>query len=50
MTAPFRFDVLTLFPEIFDGFLGQSILKRSSDHEEGARAFVEKRKPQFTGR
>lgn len=30
--------------------LGQSILKRSADHEEGARAFVEKRKPQFTGR
>ena len=30
--------------------LGQSILKRSSDHEEGARAFIEKRKPQFTGR
>ncbi len=30
--------------------LGQSILKRSTDHEEGARAFVEKRKPVFTGR
>ena len=27
MSEPFRFDVLTLFPEIFDGFLGQSILK-----------------------
>ncbi|MFL5343075.1 MAG: tRNA (guanosine(37)-N1)-methyltransferase TrmD [Gemmataceae bacterium] len=27
MTEPFRFDVLTLFPEVFDGFLGQSILK-----------------------
>lgn len=24
-----RFDVLTLFPEIFDGYLGQSILKRA---------------------
>jgi enoyl-CoA hydratase/carnithine racemase len=30
--------------------LAQSVLKRSSDHEEGARAFVEKRKPRFTGR
>lgn len=29
--------------------LGQSILKRSADHEEGARAFVEKRRPRFTG-
>jgi tRNA (guanine37-N1)-methyltransferase len=27
VTAPFRFDVLTLFPEIFDGYLGQSLLK-----------------------
>jgi tRNA (guanine37-N1)-methyltransferase len=24
-----RFDVLTLFPEIFDGYLGQSLLKRA---------------------
>ena len=31
VTAPFRFDVLTLFPEIFDGFLGQSILKRAQE-------------------
>jgi enoyl-CoA hydratase len=30
--------------------LAQSVLKRSADHEEGARAFIEKRKPQFTGR
>lgn len=30
--------------------LAQSVLKRSSDHEEGARAFIEKRKPVFTGR
>lgn len=30
--------------------LGQSVLKRSADHEEGARAFLEKRKPAFTGR
>lgn len=27
MTATIRFDVLTLFPEIFDGYLGESILK-----------------------
>lgn len=27
MNAPFRFDVLTLFPDIFDGYLGESILK-----------------------
>lgn len=30
--------------------LGQSILKKTEDHEEGARAFVEKRKPKFKGR
>src|SRR3954451_4181433 len=26
---PLRFDVLTLFPGLFDGFLGESILKRA---------------------
>jgi enoyl-CoA hydratase len=30
--------------------LGQSILKKTEDHAEGARAFVEKRRAQFTGR
>jgi enoyl-CoA hydratase len=30
--------------------LGQSILKKTEDHEEGARAFVEKRKARFRGR
>jgi enoyl-CoA hydratase len=30
--------------------LGQSVLKKTEDHEEGARAFVEKRKAQFKGR
>jgi len=29
--APFRFDVLTLFPGIFDGYLHQSLLKRAID-------------------
>ncbi|MEA2719490.1 MAG: hypothetical protein QOJ39_1354 [Candidatus Eremiobacteraeota bacterium] len=29
--------------------LGQSILKKTNDHAEGARAFVEKRKPDFRG-
>ncbi|SFI11226.1 tRNA (guanosine(37)-N1)-methyltransferase TrmD [Planctomicrobium piriforme] len=28
---PFRIDVLTLFPGIFDGYLGQSLLKRAID-------------------
>ena len=30
--------------------LGQSILKKTDDHAEGAKAFVEKRPAQFTGR
>ncbi len=30
--------------------LGQSILKKTDDHLEGARAFVEKRRPEFKGR
>lgn len=30
--------------------LGQSILKKTDDHLEGAKAFVEKRKPDFKGR
>jgi enoyl-CoA hydratase/carnithine racemase len=29
--------------------IGQSVLKKTSDHAEGALAFVEKRKPQWTG-
>lgn len=29
--------------------LGQSILKKTGDHQEGAQAFVEKRKPNFRG-
>src|SRR5262249_37494230 len=28
-SPPFRIDVLTLFPAIFDGFLGQSIVRRA---------------------
>lgn len=30
--------------------IGQSVLKLTSDHKEGAQSFVEKRKPNFTGR
>ncbi|MEK6243357.1 MAG: enoyl-CoA hydratase/isomerase family protein [Pseudomonadota bacterium] len=30
--------------------IGQSVLKKTEDHEEGARAFVEKRAPRFKGR
>ena len=29
MAAPLRFDVLTLFPNLFEGFLSESILKRA---------------------
>lgn len=29
--------------------LGQSVLKKTSDHLEGAKAFIEKRKPDWTG-
>lgn len=29
--------------------IGQSVLKKSTDHTEGAQAFIEKRKPQWTG-
>jgi len=30
--------------------IGQSVLKQTADHKEGAAAFVEKRKPDFKGR
>jgi len=33
---PMRFDVLTLFPEIFSGYLTQSLLKLAGDEGAGA--------------
>jgi enoyl-CoA hydratase/carnithine racemase len=30
--------------------LAQSVLVKTEDHQEGIRAFREKRKPKFTGR
>ena len=34
MTPPFHFDVLTLFPGIFEGFLSESVLKNALDSEK----------------
>ena len=34
MPSPFRFDILTLFPGIFDGFLSESVLKNALDAEK----------------
>ena len=31
MLQPIAFDVLTLFPDMFPGYLGQSLLKRAID-------------------
>ncbi|HZZ72051.1 MAG TPA: tRNA (guanosine(37)-N1)-methyltransferase TrmD [Pirellulales bacterium] len=31
--SPYRFDVLTLFPEIFSGYLGQSLLNRAIQNQ-----------------
>ena len=34
MTSPFHFDILTLFPGIFEGFLSESVLKNALDAEK----------------
>jgi len=34
MTLPFHFDILTLFPGIFEGFLSESVLKNALDAEK----------------
>ena len=34
MTVPLRFDILTLFPGIFEGFLSESVLKNALDADK----------------
>lgn len=56
MNSPLRFDILTLFPELFSSFLGESILRKAIDrgliqvHRHDIRAWAEGKHQQVDDR